>query len=175
MSRVFASRPGDHGSISGPVIPKTQKMVLDAVLTLSIIRWGSRVKWSNPGNGVAPSPTPLCSSYWKGSPTTKVVNFTYYHYKVTLIARISLTFSLYPSLSYTSLSRSSKLHPVSAKRWCKPFWFFSGVWITAIFLKSPWLFSVFHPILIKLKFLLVLWFPNLPVLWPVLWELYQVH
>ena len=35
-------------------------------LTLSIIREGSRVKWSNPGNGVAPSPTPQCSSYWKG-------------------------------------------------------------------------------------------------------------
>ena len=37
-------------------------------LTLSIIRYVSRVKWSNPGNGVAPSPTPRCSSYPKGSP-----------------------------------------------------------------------------------------------------------
>ena len=46
-------------------------------LTLSIIR----VKWSNPGKGVAPSP-----SYWKvvaiekgafGSPSTTVANFTY--------------------------------------------------------------------------------------------------
>ena len=36
-------------------------------LTLSIIRYISRVKWSNPGKGVAPSPTPWCSSYWKGS------------------------------------------------------------------------------------------------------------
>ena len=36
-------------------------------LTLSIIRYGSRVNWSNPGKGVAPSPTHLCSSYWKGS------------------------------------------------------------------------------------------------------------
>ena len=36
-------------------------------LTLSIIRYESRVKWSNPGKGVAPSPTPLCSSYGKGS------------------------------------------------------------------------------------------------------------
>ena len=36
-------------------------------LTLSIIRYGSRVKWSNPGNGVAPSPTTRCSSYWKRS------------------------------------------------------------------------------------------------------------
>ena len=36
-------------------------------LTLSIIRYGSRVKLSNPGKGVAPSPTPWCSSYRKGS------------------------------------------------------------------------------------------------------------
>ena len=36
-------------------------------LTLSNIRYVSRVKWSNPGKGVAPFPTPRCSSYWKGS------------------------------------------------------------------------------------------------------------
>ena len=32
MSRVFANGPGDRGSIPGRVIPKTQKMVLDATL-----------------------------------------------------------------------------------------------------------------------------------------------
>ena len=36
-------------------------------LTLSIIRYGSRVKWSNPGKGVVPSPIHWCSSYRKGS------------------------------------------------------------------------------------------------------------
>ena len=36
-------------------------------LTHCIIRHGSKVKWSNPGKGVAPSPTPWCSSYRKGS------------------------------------------------------------------------------------------------------------
>ena len=36
-------------------------------LTLSNIRYISRVKWSNPGKGVALSSTPWCSSYWKGS------------------------------------------------------------------------------------------------------------
>ena len=36
-------------------------------LTLSIIRYVSRVKWSNPGKGVALSPTPQCRSYWKGN------------------------------------------------------------------------------------------------------------
>ena len=32
MSWVFANGPGDRGSIPGQVIPKTQKMVLDAAL-----------------------------------------------------------------------------------------------------------------------------------------------
>ena len=36
-------------------------------LKLSIIRYVSRVKWSNPEKGIAPSPTPRCSTYWKGS------------------------------------------------------------------------------------------------------------
>ena len=36
-------------------------------LTLSNKRWGSMVKWSNPGKGVVPKPTPRCCSYWKGS------------------------------------------------------------------------------------------------------------
>ena len=34
-------------------------------LTLSIIRYVSRVKWSNPRNRVAPYPTPRRSSLWK--------------------------------------------------------------------------------------------------------------
>ena len=32
MVRVFANGPGDLGSIPGHVIPKTQKMVFDAIL-----------------------------------------------------------------------------------------------------------------------------------------------
>ena len=36
-------------------------------LILSIMRYVSRVKWSNPGKGVAPSRTPRCRGYWKGS------------------------------------------------------------------------------------------------------------
>ena len=36
-------------------------------LTLSILTYRSRVKWRNPGEGVAPSSTPRCSSYWKGN------------------------------------------------------------------------------------------------------------
>ena len=36
-------------------------------LTLSNIRYVSRVKWINPWKGEAPSHTPRCSSYCKGS------------------------------------------------------------------------------------------------------------
>ena len=36
-------------------------------LTLSNKRYVLRVKWNNPGKGVALYPTPRCSSYWKGS------------------------------------------------------------------------------------------------------------
>ena len=68
MSRVFTNGPGDLGSILGRLIPKTQKWYLiPPCLTLSIIRYRSMVKWSNPRTWVAPSPTPWCSSYWKGS------------------------------------------------------------------------------------------------------------
>ena len=68
MVRVFANGPGDLGSIPGRVIPKTKKMVLDAsLLNTQHYKYVSRVKWSNPGKGVTPSPTPRCSSYRKGS------------------------------------------------------------------------------------------------------------
>ena len=36
-------------------------------LTLSVIRYVSRLKWITPGKGVVPSSSSRCSSYWKGS------------------------------------------------------------------------------------------------------------
>ena len=48
----FANVSIDWGSIPGRVIPKTQIMVLNAVLLKT---HHCKVKWSNPGNGVAPS------------------------------------------------------------------------------------------------------------------------
>ena len=64
MVRVFANGLGNWSLIPGQVTPKTQKWhLMPPCLTLNIIRYTSRVKWSNPGNGVAPSPTPWCSSY----------------------------------------------------------------------------------------------------------------
>ena len=59
MVRVFANGPGDLGSIPGRVIPKTQKMVLDASL-LNTQHYKVQIKGKvvNPGIRVAPSPTP---------------------------------------------------------------------------------------------------------------------
>ena len=59
MNRVLVNGLGDQGSIPGQVIPKTQKVVLDATLHDT-----QHYKvWSNPGKGVTPSPTPRQSSY----------------------------------------------------------------------------------------------------------------
>ena len=66
--KVFANVPGDLGSIPGRFIPKTQKMVLDASLLNTQhykVRINGKVEQSR--EGVAPSPTPWCSSYRKGS------------------------------------------------------------------------------------------------------------
>ena len=68
MSRVFANGPGDQGSIPGRVIPKTQKMVLDAALLNTQhykVRIKGKVEQSREKNSALP--TPRCSSYWKRS------------------------------------------------------------------------------------------------------------
>ena len=65
---MFANGPGDLGSIPGRVIPKTQKMVLDASL-LNTQHYKVRIKGKveQSREGVAPSATHWCSSYRKGS------------------------------------------------------------------------------------------------------------
>ena len=83
------------------VFANRQWYLMPPCLTLSIIRYGSRVKWSNPGKGVAPSPTPYRKAIEKaafgsqaiesfgskaiekgafGSPSTMVAYFTYFTY-----------------------------------------------------------------------------------------------
>ena len=57
MVRVFANGLGDLGAIPCRGIPKTQKMVLDSTL-LNGQHYKVRVKWSNPGKILVPSPTP---------------------------------------------------------------------------------------------------------------------
>ena len=68
LSLVFTNGPGDLGSDS--------KIVLDASLfNTQHYKVRNKGKENNPGKGVAPSPTPLCSSFWKvtfGSPLTTI-------------------------------------------------------------------------------------------------------
>ena len=55
--RVFANSPGDLGSIPGRVIPKTQKMVLDASLLNTQhykVRIKGKVEQSRERNGALP-------------------------------------------------------------------------------------------------------------------------
>ena len=87
MVRVFANGPGDVGSIPGQVIPKTLKMVLYASL---LHTHGSRVKWRNPGKGVAPFPTTWCSSYRNGNLRVTLDNFTFFYYYIVILGIISL-------------------------------------------------------------------------------------
>ena len=63
MVRVFANGLGDLGSLSGRVIPKTRKMVLDASV-LNTQHYKVRIKRKR----VAPSPTFWCCSYRKVTP-----------------------------------------------------------------------------------------------------------
>ena len=64
MVRVFANGPGDLGSIPSRVIPKAQKMILDAsLLNTQHFKIWIKSKLTNPGKVVVPSPTPWCSGY----------------------------------------------------------------------------------------------------------------
>ena len=68
MVRVFANVIGDWGLIPRQVIPKTQKMVLEASLLNTQhyeVQIKSKVEQSR--ERVALSSTPWCSSCWKGS------------------------------------------------------------------------------------------------------------
>ena len=57
MVKVFANGRGDQGSIPGRIIPKSQKMVLDAsLLNTQNYKVQIKSKRSNPEKRVVPSP-----------------------------------------------------------------------------------------------------------------------
>ena len=59
MNRVFANGPETGVQSQVESYQRLKKWYfMSPCLALSTIRYGSRVKWSNPGNGVVPSPTP---------------------------------------------------------------------------------------------------------------------
>ena len=114
LFRVSANGPGDLGSMPGRVIPKVQNWYLmPSCLTLSIIRYGSRVKWVNPAKGVGPFPTPRSSSYRKGSLRDTLDygrqlyllirdNIYYYFSLILLFSHCFLTFMQMTMLSLTN-------------------------------------------------------------------------
>ena len=65
---MFSNGPVDLGSVPGRVIPKTFKMALNTSL-LNTQQYKVRIKGKveQSRKGAAPSPTPRCSSYWKGN------------------------------------------------------------------------------------------------------------
>ena len=80
---MFPNGPGDLASTSVRVIPKTQKMVLDAtLLNTQHYKVRIKVKWSNPEKGVAPTLHLGVVAIEKGAfelPSTTVAKFTFYY------------------------------------------------------------------------------------------------
>ena len=95
MVRVFANDPGGR-SVQFQVnsYQRLRKwFFIQPCLTLHIIRYGARVKWSNPGKEVAPSPTVIENGSF-GSPSATGANFTYmlssnYFYTITIFTNPS--------------------------------------------------------------------------------------
>ena len=100
MVRVFASGPGDRGSISGQVIPKTQKMILDASL-VNTQYYKVRIK-DKVGQSWERSSAPLHLGVVAigkgafGSPSTKVAN----------LQCIKMLFVIIFSIAYLSIFNS---------------------------------------------------------------------
>ena len=112
---IIASGAGDLGSIPVRVIPKTQKWYL---MLPSVTRQGSRVKWNNPGKGVASSPKPWCSSYRKRSLLVTLDNCCQLYFIITAISfdlplknRTELSLQTFDVICYTALVLR---HPVRA-------------------------------------------------------------
>ena len=95
MVRVFTNGPGVWGSIPGWVIPKTQKMLLEAPLldTQRYKVWIKRNR-SIPRKEVAPPSTSQCSRYWKGSPQVALDNSqpTYIYIYIYLFIYLFIVF-----------------------------------------------------------------------------------
>ena len=100
VRRVFANGPGDLGSIPGYSYQRLKKwFLIPPCLSLSNIRYISKVKWSNPGKGVAPSPTPRCSCYWKGSLLVDLVYGRQLYFGISTIFGYSLPIPVFTYIS----------------------------------------------------------------------------
>ena len=99
MVRVFVNSPGDLGSILGRVIPKTQKVILDATL-LNTQHYKVRVKVNGAIQGKEKRP-PQCLDVVAikkgafGSSSTTVANFSYLHcLNIKMVLFFKIPFSI---------------------------------------------------------------------------------
>ena len=143
---MFDNGPGDLGSVSGHVIPKTLKWYLiPPYLTLSNMRFLSRVKWSNPGNESRPPRHLDVVAIEKGAfwlPSTTVANFTllsvtgcsywniYWFWYYKCISPVSYFFNdsqifIYLQTSTVWKKNSFEIHTNTKEK----NWFFLWVWI----------------------------------------------
>ena len=74
-------------------------LLIHITLTLSIIRYKSSVKWSNPGKGVVPFLTLKCCSYWKKS-FRVALSFTYFIRKKMDLALNNLQWLICHKIAY---------------------------------------------------------------------------
>ena len=78
--------------------------LIPSCLILIIVRYVSRVKWSNPGKGVAPSPTSQHSSYWKRSLQVTLDHGHQLHFFLYMIIIVGNAHSEHGSNPYWNLS-----------------------------------------------------------------------
>ena len=86
-------------------------------LTLSITRYGSRLKQVIPGKGVAPFPTCWWSSYRKGSLLVTLDYSRQLHLLYICMSCLNFGWNEF-SLSFIASGRSSGLHPISSHSCC---------------------------------------------------------
>ena len=103
--RVFTNSTGDWGSIPGRIIPKTQWYLMHPCLPLTIIRCGSRGKWSNQGKGVVLSSYTSVKLLLKGSLWVDLDNGhpTYLHIYYSAYFVVRKLDQLFPSYIYIFL------------------------------------------------------------------------
>ena len=119
-------------------------------LTLSIIRYRSRVKWRNPGKGVAPSPTLWCSSYQKwafGLPLTMVANVTFFYININFLFVFVLECLICSMRAYYFLSKMFSIEKsiqicealnFIEQKLSGPFWSMSGFTTGLLLLVCSW-------------------------------------
>ena len=136
---MFANGPEDLGSIPGRVIPKTQKMVLDASL-LNTQHYKVRIKGKVEQfrEGVAPSPTPWCSSYRKGSLRVTLD----YGRQLYFYLLVSVSETLFHCRYFNWISDAKLLIAISFSSEINVFMTLFFVWSFSLTLFRIWYFSL---------------------------------